>query len=427
MEKQQLWEELQRVLTPFEESIYSDCLDNQDVFGKVQRLIDNANRLPEAYVLRRMGQFTSPMCAVAVVRVEDRSQHRYDKLHRALSEGTSGDYLRKRLLETMNGLAQVLFVHKNGDLVMMIDYCGSNWSNGLMEETARRLTHMAMTTEAQTDMLLRITLSQVFDGLEQLPRAYEQACRLQDYTMLFSEETQVFTMGDFLSSRHRVLNTVPPEEVLGRYVSLLVSGDYDSACELMLMMVTNYAMVDLRHPAMLQQYTDQLLMLTDAVCHPPQRQPRPHNRQLEGMDTIQNDIMEYFARLVQTQEHEEPTIADRLAEYIQQHYADSSLDVSALSRAFSMNLSYMSRIFKRDMGVSPLMYLQSVRVRAAKELLLEPRLTVSAVAEQVGYLSAWTLTRAFKRLEGMTPGQYRSAFSEGMEPIELTPNPAAVS
>ena len=427
MEKQQLWEELQRVLTPFEESIYSDCLDNQDVFGKVQRLIDNADRLPEAYVLRRMGQFTSPMCAVAVVRVEDRSQHRYDKLHRALSEGTSGDYLRKRLLETMNGVARVLFVHKSGDLVMMIDYCGSDWSDGLMEETGRRLTQMAMTTEAQTDMLLRITLSQVFDGLEQLPHAYEQACRLQDYTMLFSEETQVFTMGDFLSSRHRVLNTVPPEEVLGRYVSLLVSGDYDSACELMLMMVTNYAMVDLRHPAMLQQYTDQLLMLTDAVCHPPQKQPRPHARQLEGMDTIQNDIMEYFARLVQTQEHEEPTIADRLAEYIQQHYADSSLDVSALSRVFSMNLSYMSRIFKRDMGVSPLMYLQSVRVRAAKELLLDPGLTVSAVAEQVGYLSAWTLTRAFKRLEGMTPGQYRSAFSEGMEPIELMPNPAAVS
>ena len=76
-----------------------------------------------------------------------------------------------------------------------------------------------------------------------------------------------------------------------------------------------------------------------------------------------------------------------------------------------MNLSYMSRIFKRDMGVSPLTYLQSIRVHAAKELLLEPQLTVSAVAEQVGYLSAWTLTRAFKRLEGMTPGQYRSAFS----------------
>ena len=269
MEEQQLREELQRILPPFEESIYSDCLDNQDVFGRVQRLIDNASRLPEAYVLQRMGQFTSPLCAVAVVRVEDRSQHRYDKLHRALSEGTSGDYLRKRLLETMNDLSQVLFVHKNGDLVMMIDYCGSSRSDGLMEETGRRLTHMVMTTEAQTDMLLRITLSQVFDGLEQLPRAYEQACRLQDYTMLFSEEAQVFTMGDFLSSRHRVLNTVPPEEVLGRYLSLLVSGDYDGACELMLMMVTNYAMVDLYHPATIRQYTDQLLMMASAVCHPP--------------------------------------------------------------------------------------------------------------------------------------------------------------
>ena len=425
MEEQQLWKELQRILPPFEESIYSDCLDNQDVFGRVQRLIDNASRLPEDYVLQRMGQFTSPLCAVAVVRVEDRSQHRYDKLHRALSEGTSGDYLRKRLLETMNDLSQVLFVHKNGDLVMMIDYCGSSRSDGLMEETGRRLTYMVMTTEAQTDMLLRITLSRVFDGLEQLPRAYEQACRLQDYTMLFSEETQVFTMGDFLSSRHRVLNTVPPEEVLGRYLSLLVSGDYDGACELMLMMVTNYAMVDLYHPATIRQYTDQLLMLASAVCHPPRVEILPHRQQLVDIETIQSDIIEYFTRLVQTQEHEEPTMADRLAEYIQQHYGDSSLDVSALSRAFSINLSYMSRIFKRDMGVSPLMYLQSVRVRAAKELLLDPRLTVSAVAEQVGYLSAWTLTRAFKRLEGMTPGQYRSAFSEGTEAI--APNPAAVS
>ena len=143
------------------------------------------------------------------------------------------------------------------------------------------------------------------------------------------------------------------------------------------------------------------------MCHPPRVEILPHRQQPEDIETIQSDIIEYFTRLVQTQEHEEPTMADRLAEYIQQHYADSSLDVSALSRAFSINLSYMSRIFKRDMGVSPLMYLQSVRVRAAKELLLDPRLTVSAVAEQVGYLSAWTLTRAFKRLEGMTPGRSR--------------------
>ncbi len=411
MEEQKLREELQRVLEPFEESIYSDCLDNQDVFGKVPRLLDNADRIPEAYVLRRMSQFTGPMCAVAVVRVEDRSQHRYDKLHRALSEGTSGDYLRKRLLEAMEGLGKVLFVRKNGDLITMIDYWKSSRSDGLMEETGRRLTDVAMTTENQTDMLLRITLSEVFDGLDRLPQAYEQACRLQDYTILFSEETQVFTMGDFLSSRHRVLNTVPPEEVLGRYLSLLASEDYDSACELMLMMVTNYAMVDLTHPATIRQYTDQLLMLANAVCHPPQVQIRPHRQQMEDIETIQNDIIEYFIRLVQTQEHEAPTMSSRLAEYIQQHYADSSLDVSALSRRFSINLSYMSRIFKRDMGVSPLTYLQSIRVHAAKELLLDPQLTVSAVAEQVGYLSAWTLTRAFKRLEGMTPGQYRSAFS----------------
>ena len=48
-----------------------------------------------------------------------------------------------------------------------------------------------------------------------------------------------------------------------------------------------------------------------------------------------------------------------------------------------------------------------IRVQTAKHLLSATTDTVTAIAEQVGYNSAWTLTWAFRRQDGISPTQYR--------------------
>ena len=52
-------------------------------------------------------------------------------------------------------------------------------------------------------------------------------------------------------------------------------------------------------------------------------------------------------------------------------------------------------------------YIHKLRIAEAKRLLAETELTVYEIGDRVGYNTSWTMTRAFKRYEQMTPGTYR--------------------
>ncbi|WP_312893723.1 helix-turn-helix transcriptional regulator [Nocardiopsis metallicus] len=68
---------------------------------------------------------------------------------------------------------------------------------------------------------------------------------------------------------------------------------------------------------------------------------------------------------------------------------------------------HFSRVFARATGVPPGRYLTSVRLFAAKRLLLTTDLTVSDIVCGVGYNSVGTFTSRFTRAVGMSPTQYR--------------------
>ena len=68
--------------------------------------------------------------------------------------------------------------------------------------------------------------------------------------------------------------------------------------------------------------------------------------------------------------------------------------------------SYLSRMFKQEMGVSFIEYVTEHKVEEAKRLLSETDRSVTDIAEAVGY-SERNLTRAFQRHVGMSPKQYR--------------------
>ena len=93
--------------------------------------------------------------------------------------------------------------------------------------------------------------------------------------------------------------------------------------------------------------------------------------------------------------------------YIQAHYRDPMLCAASIADAFKISPSYLSRIFKADMGVGIVEYVHRIRVDAAKELLMDPQLTMDIVAQRAGFSNRWVLTRVFKKTVGMTPGAYR--------------------
>ncbi len=93
--------------------------------------------------------------------------------------------------------------------------------------------------------------------------------------------------------------------------------------------------------------------------------------------------------------------------------ANSAKDVSlaALSRVTGLNRFHLVHVFTKAVGIAPHAFLRQVRVRNAKKLLLEGW-DIATVALACGFTDQSHLTRWFKRLWAVTPGQYRKSVQD---------------
>ena len=98
---------------------------------------------------------------------------------------------------------------------------------------------------------------------------------------------------------------------------------------------------------------------------------------------------------------------------MRENYRDPSLTAALIAERFGMSRAGVSRAFSQaypDGGF--LGYLHGLRLDKAEELLRGGTLTVSEIAASVGYGSTLTMSRAFKRYRGTTPGAYRRSADE---------------
>ena len=93
-------------------------------------------------------------------------------------------------------------------------------------------------------------------------------------------------------------------------------------------------------------------------------------------------------------------------EYIADHlYLD--LSVEDLARRLGLNRSYLSALFKKEMGLSPRDYAMSLRLEQAQKLILDTDLPLAEVAIRSGFESYSSFFRAFRNKLHIAPAVYR--------------------
>lgn len=85
------------------------------------------------------------------------------------------------------------------------------------------------------------------------------------------------------------------------------------------------------------------------------------------------------------------------------------LSLKVIAASFGWSQAHLSESFKELVGVPPQRFLESLRMRRAKELLAFSAEPVHRVAEMVGYVDPNYFSRAFVRSVGMTALEYRDA------------------
>ncbi len=102
--------------------------------------------------------------------------------------------------------------------------------------------------------------------------------------------------------------------------------------------------------------------------------------------------------------------AEEIKKYIDENFADYNLNVNLMSEKLGIRRQNLNTIIKQNTGKTIREYISYVRHEKAKELLVNTNYPITQIAMLVGYSSDDVLNRAFKKIEGMTPGQYRCEY-----------------
>lgn len=97
----------------------------------------------------------------------------------------------------------------------------------------------------------------------------------------------------------------------------------------------------------------------------------------------------------------------KLVRYVDENYR-GNISLTSAAQALYMNPNYLSHLFKKEAGVTFVNYITQKRIEDAKHLLAQTEKSQTDIAIEVGFNDYFYFIKIFKKLTGMTPGQYRS-------------------
>ncbi len=98
-------------------------------------------------------------------------------------------------------------------------------------------------------------------------------------------------------------------------------------------------------------------------------------------------------------------------EYISTHLHEP-LTIGALSKKACMSESHFYKTFKEELGITPIEYINSERIKLAVKLLKDPNRKIKEIYLECGFENRSYFNRLFKRKVQASPGEYQSKFTD---------------
>ncbi len=113
-------------------------------------------------------------------------------------------------------------------------------------------------------------------------------------------------------------------------------------------------------------------------------------------------------------EHTKINIVTDAIKYIKANYRES-VTAEKLAGRYDCSTSYLSRLFRNQIGLGPIEYLIHERVHRAKQLLLKSDARIQDIATKVGYADVYYFSRLFKKHTGRSPLQFRAEYQQAAQ------------
>lgn len=129
----------------------------------------------------------------------------------------------------------------------------------------------------------------------------------------------------------------------------------------------------------------------------------------ESVDGLEANMLSFVAQALDHSEDDMQVIDElvqKVKDYIEKNYSEN-LSLDYLAGKVHLSPSYLSRLFKREVGENLSSYIQNVRIEEAKILLKTAELKTYEVGERVGISDPVYFSRIFKKITGVKPKDYR--------------------
>ena len=123
------------------------------------------------------------------------------------------------------------------------------------------------------------------------------------------------------------------------------------------------------------------------------------------------EITEYFTSQFETVMNSignssRDSILDDIIFYIDHNY-QTNIKLETIAPLFGYNSAYLGKIFSKTVGENFNNYVDSIRIKHAKQLIIENKLKVYEISEAVGYKNVDYFHKKFKKYVGQSPAEYR--------------------
>lgn len=103
-----------------------------------------------------------------------------------------------------------------------------------------------------------------------------------------------------------------------------------------------------------------------------------------------------------------PSLIKEIKNYIVSNYYHDDMSLLVAAKSISLSPQHLSRVFKKEMGITFVDYLTQVRLEKAIELFEDEDLKMYEIAERIGYTSQHYFSSVFKKVLGVSPIEYRA-------------------
>lgn len=129
-------------------------------------------------------------------------------------------------------------------------------------------------------------------------------------------------------------------------------------------------------------------------------------------------LLEFFNRIIDhtmdRSKNKSGSLVSMIIQYIEENY-HKDIYLEKIAEDMGVSFKYISRIFKQKTGINLTDYVSMIRIKKAKELLINTKMNIEDISQSVGIYSRTTFIRLFKKFEGTNPSSFREYSEKNLD------------